>query len=334
MLVRFEDAVRIMSEKLEKHGASKEDAQKVSYEMARNSLEGTYTHGINRFFRVIRGLDSGIIDPSARPELKASFGALERYDGHLYFGVLNGLFGINRAMELASEHGIGLVAIMNTNHWMRAATYGYEACNKGYAALLFTNTIPNMPAWGAIDSHLGNNPFVMAFPKKDGKHMVFDSAMSQFSYGALEVAIQQKRKMPVNAGYDGNGNLSTDPVEVFKTRRLLPAGYWKGASMSFMLDIFASTLSLGRTVAGIGELKGDEHGVSEVFIAINYKKLVGEDEADAIAEEAISYLKSSIKAEGTDDIFYPGERMMKTKEKNLRDGIPVDDNVWADILSF
>ena len=53
------------------------------------------------------------------------------------------------------EHGVGLVALRNTNHWMRAATYGYQACEAGMAALCFTNTQPNMPAWGATDARLG-----------------------------------------------------------------------------------------------------------------------------------------------------------------------------------
>ena len=323
-----------MEEKLQKRSVCREDAYRVAYEMARNALEGTYTHGINRFERLVRNIEEGIIFPDARPELKASFGAMERYDGHLGFGILNALFSMNRAMDLAGEHGIGMVGMMNTNHWMRAATYGYEACSRGFAAICFTNTIPNMPAWGAVDSRLGNNPFVMAFPRSNGQHMIVDSAMTQFSYGALDVARLAGEKMSVNAGYDRDGNMTDDPVKVLETRRLLPAGFWKGSALSFMLDIFASCLSCGRAVADVAELEGDEHGVSQLFIAIDYSRITEKEEADAIAEHAISFLKGSAKADDCREIVYPGERMKRRRETNLREGIPVDDGVWARILAL
>ena len=157
MRIAFDDALSVMREKLVDHGTSPETAGKVAYEMARNSLEGTYTHGINRFARLVRGIDSGIVIPGAEPTLISSFGAIERYDGNRGFGITNALFAMDRAMAKASEHGIGMAGLVNTNHWMRAATYGYHAVEKGYAAICFTNTIPNMPAWGAVDSRLGNN---------------------------------------------------------------------------------------------------------------------------------------------------------------------------------
>ena len=334
MRIAFDDALSVMREKLVEHGTSPEKAGMVAYEMARNSLEGTYTHGINRFARLVRGIDSGIVIPGAEPTLISSFGAIERYDGNLGFGITNALFAMDRAMAKASEHGIGMAGLVNTNHWMRAATYGYHAVEKGYAAICFTNTIPNMPAWGAVDSRLGNNPFVMAFPRKDGRHMVFDSAMTQFSYGALEVARLAGERMSVAAGFDKDGFLSDDPAAVLETRRMIPAGFWKGSALSFLLDIFASCITLGRCVADISRLEGDEHGVSQLFFAIDYGKMVDEEEAYRTAERAIAFLKESKKADGAGEIVYPGERMMRARERNLREGIPVDDGVWNEILSL
>ena len=333
MRIRFEEAERVMNDMLISHGTPADKARIVAYEMARNSLEGTYTHGINRFARLVRSVDSGTIVPSAEPELVASCGAMSRYEGHMGFGIVNAIFAMDRAIDLASEHGIGLVSLAHSNHWLRAATYGYRALECGCAAICFTNTTNNMPAWGATDSRLGNNPFVMAFPRKNGQHMIVDSAMSQFSYGALEVARLAGKQMSVAAGFDKNGNITTDPSAVLETRRPLSAGYWKGAAMSFMIDIFSSCLSGGFPVADIAEQK-EESALSQVFIAIDYRKIVGEDEADRIAERAIKYLKGSTKAEGTKEIVYPGERMMRVREENLREGIPVDERVWSEILSL
>ncbi len=334
MRISFADATKVLIDKLEKHGCPKDRASLVGYEMVRNSLEGTYTHGINRFARLIRNIDEKIVLPNEDIKLLASFNAMESYDGCLGLGIVNATFAMNRAIELASRYGIAVIAVRNTNHWLRAATYGYQACDRGYAAICFTNTIPNMPTWGACDSRIGNNPLMMAFPKKDGMHIVVDSAMSQFSYGSLELARLEGRLMPFDAGFDKDGNLTKDPDKVIKSRRIIPAGYWKGAALSFILDILASSLSDGNSVAKIGKLPGDEHGVSQIFIAIDYTKLISEENADAIVGFAISDLKESIKAEGTKEIIYPGERLHKIREENLKNGIPVDSGIWEEILKL
>ena len=241
----FEEVKACLCQVLAGRGCPEKKAEKVAHEMARNSLEGVYTHGINRFARLIRNIDEGIVRPGAEPEVTVRMGAMEQVDGHLGLGITNAWFSMEEAVKLAKSYGIGLVALRNTNHWMRAATYGYQACDAGMAAVCFTNTMPNMPTWGAVDSRIGNNPLVFAFPRREG-HLITDMAMSQFSYGALELARLQGRQMAIDAGFDTAGNLTRDPDSVIKSQRILPTGYWKGAALSFMLDIFAGVLSATR----------------------------------------------------------------------------------------
>ena len=308
-------------------------AQKVAHEMARNSLEGVYSHGINRFPRLMRNIDAGIVHPDADPVVLNHFGALMSMDGNLGLGVVNASIAMDHAIALAKEHGIGLVALRNTNHWMRAATYGYQACDAGMAAICFSNTIPNMPTWGAMDARLGNNPMVLAIPREGG-HVLLDMAASQFSYGALELAQLQGRQMPIDAGFDEEGNLTRDPATVIRTRRILPTGYWKGAGLSFLLDLFAGCMSLGNTSLGVGKLPGDEHGQSQMFIGINYRAIAPKELSDKIADEAVEYLLASRKDNKTERIVYPGQRMNESREKNLHQGIPVDERIWAEIKAF
>jgi 3-dehydro-L-gulonate 2-dehydrogenase len=331
MRIKFGEAQKVLSRKLQSRGCSDTQSFEVSKEMVRNSLEGTYTHGINRFARLIRNIDEGIVIPNVSPDLVSGFGAIERYDGQLGLGVSNALFSMKRAIELAEIFGMGLVALRNTNHWMRAATYGYLACEAGMAGMCFTNTMPNMPTWGAVDSRIGNNPFVMAFPRSEGAHLIVDCAMSQFSYGALELARLEGRAMPIDAGFDESGDLTKDPDQVIKTQRILPTGYWKGAAISFMLDMFASCLSVGNSVSEIGKLAGDEHGVSQVFVAINYKVISRDQDVSRIVENAIEDLKSSQPVSTNRPIIYTGEQVAMIRRENEDVGIPVDTRVWDEI---
>jgi 3-dehydro-L-gulonate 2-dehydrogenase len=138
--------------------------------------------------------------------------------------------------ELAKISGIGCVALANTNHWMRGGYYGWQAARKGVVFIGWSNTIGNMPAYGATDTRLGNNPVVISLPYQ-GNAIVLDMAMSQFSYGAMEAATLKGEQLPVFGGYDQNGNLTKDPSAVLETRRMLSIGYWKGAGLSLLLTL-------------------------------------------------------------------------------------------------
>jgi TRAP-type C4-dicarboxylate transport system permease small subunit len=119
MRIKYEKIQNILTKKLQSRGCSYDQSVEVGREIARNSLEGNYTHGINRFARLIRNIDEGIVIPNVRPTLVSGFEAIERYDGNLGLGVSNALFTMKRAIELAKRYGIGLVALKNTNHWIK-----------------------------------------------------------------------------------------------------------------------------------------------------------------------------------------------------------------------
>lgn len=323
----------VMENILLARGCPREHATRVAFEVMRNSLEGTYSHGVNRFPRLVRGIDKGFVKMDALPVLIHAFGATENYDGQLGFGIINAQACMGRAIALASEHGIGFVALRNTNHWLRAATYGYQACDQGMAGICFTNTLPNMPTWGARDARIGNNPLVMAFPWKEG-HILVDMAMSQFSYGALELAVLEEKQMSYIAGFDSDGNLTTDPAAVLQSKRILPTGYWKGAALAFALDIFAGATSLGSTSSEIGKNRSDEYGLSQAFIAIDFTRIAPREDVECIVRNAVEDLLASVPDGSDQKIVYAGQRMKEIKAHNERNGIPLDERVWNEIKSM
>ena len=89
-------------------------------------MAGVYSHGLNRFPRVVEYLKKGEIDPKVKAEKIMGFGAFERWDGHRGFGPLNAKLAMDRAVELAKEFGMGIVALGNNNHWMRGGSYGWQ----------------------------------------------------------------------------------------------------------------------------------------------------------------------------------------------------------------
>jgi len=300
-----------------------EVAEACAATFADNSRDGVYSHGLNRFPTFVEYVTEGLVIPHATPTQVKTMGAIEQWDGNLAPGMLNAKFCMNRAIDLANDNGIGCVAIKNTNHWMRGGSYGLQAAEAGYIGLCFTNTIANLPPWGGTEPRLGNNPLVIAIPRKGG-HVVLDMAISQYAFGKLWQYEAQGKPLPVPGGYDNKGNLTTDAAAIVESKRALPIGFWKGSGLSLVLDLLATLLSGGDSTAAITQAGRKESGVSQVFIAI---KTDNEKNA-AMIDEIIAYTKSS---EADEEILFPGENMLRTREQSLKQGVWVDEEIWGKV---
>ncbi|HEY8805285.1 MAG TPA: 3-dehydro-L-gulonate 2-dehydrogenase [Clostridium sp.] len=316
-----------------KKGFNEKMADEAAQLFTETSCDGVYSHGVNRFPRVMEYIDKGYIDVTAIPTKIEGMGPFERWDGNLGLGNLNAKVCMDRAIELAREHTIGCVAIKNTNHWMRGGSYGWQAADAGCIGICWTNTQPNMPAWGAKDRRIGNNPLILAVPREGG-HVVLDLAMAQFSYGKMEACKLKNELLPVAGGYDSEGNITNDPAEIEKTWRVLPIGFWKGSGISILLDLIATILSGGNSTYKIGQLGQDEYQLSQVCIAIDAKKIAGDDFLSKAVNEVLDDIKLSEKVKENSEIFYPGERTLNTRNENLEKGILVDEGIWSKIKAM
>lgn len=299
---------------------------------AETTRDGVYSHGLNRFPRFLGTIRNGSVVPNAEPTLTTSFMALERWDGNAGPGNLNALASMDRAITLAKQFGIGAVALANTNHWMRGGTYGWQAADQGLFAIAWTNTLPNLPAWGATVPTLGNNPLVLAIPRPEGP-IVLDMAMSQFSYGALAKYAKAGELLPVPGGYDASGALTNDPAAIETSGRALPIGFWKGSGLSMTLDLFAAMLSGGKPSCKVDRDPLRETAVTQFFLAIDPSHIGDAGGMQAIAETVLADLKQAPTVVPGRPARYPGEQTLQLREENLRLGVPVDPDIWAKLQS-
>lgn len=331
-----------------KQGINLEKAKLLSAIHTESSLYGVYSHGINRVSQFIKHFQAGFININTEATLINSLGQIERWDGNAGSGVINATKCTSRAIELAKDNGLGLVALRNTNHWMRAGTYGWQAAKAGCIGIMFTNTQPNMPAWGGKNSRLGNNPLVIAIPRKAG-HVVLDMAMSQFSFGKIHEYQLRGEKLPYPGGWDENEQLTDEPEKILNTEKSLPVGYWKGSALSMILDMLATLLSAGNSTAKISN-KQIETCVSQVFICIDPSKFGDGELQESLLAEIINYThdiesitgnandasgKSKNDSSGANQqVYYPGERAIKTYRHNKAHGMQINETVWQDILAL
>jgi 3-dehydro-L-gulonate 2-dehydrogenase len=330
--VPYTDLYEALKTALLKLGLTEPRASLSAQLFAETTRDGVYTHGLNRFPRLETMVRNGSIDIHAEPSLTASFGSIERWNGNRGIGNLNAHASMQRAITLARQTGVGAVALANTNHWMRGGTYGWQAAEQGVFGICWTNTLANLPAWGANAPTIGNNPLVIAIPRANGP-IVLDMAMSQFSYGTLAAYSKRNQPLPVDGGFDAEGNLTREAAAIEASQRALPIGYWKGSGLAIVLDTVAAMLSGGLATHQIPTDPTRETGLSQLFLAIDTTNIASVEELDHIADNIIADLHKATPADPNKPLRYPGEQTLRLREENLRLGVPVDPEIWQQLIT-
>ena len=296
-----------------------------------SSADGVESHGANRVHRFIDYVKKGWVDPKGEPKLLGQKGLAENYDGNLGPGITNAIFCTDRAIELANEHGIGLVTLNNTTHWMRGGTYAWRMAESGKIGISWIATESCMPMWGSDEPGIGNNPFCMAVPRENGE-IVLDMAMSQYAYGKLGVYRLAGKQLPYPGGFDENGNLTSDPSAIERSKRILPTGYWKGTSMALVLDLVASALANGNTGSDLDdEKRGSCTGCCQVFIAIDPYLFGDKDIIQKKWDNRVKRADLSHPIDSSHPVKCPGENTLQRRSISMREGINVDEKIWEQI---
>jgi 3-dehydro-L-gulonate 2-dehydrogenase len=214
---------------------------------------------------------------------------------------------------------------------MRAGNYGWQAADNGCTAICFTNGTPVMAPHGAHVAKLGNNPVVIAVPRADGRHVVLDTAMSQYSWGRLKILRAAGKQADLPAGFTKDGHLTTDPAAVLESGATLPIGHWKGAGLALLFDIVAATLANGLPSVDVAKNPFDT-GVSQLFIAIHGNPLGGDPQS--ILDTILADIHNTPATDPNAKLLIPGERALRDRTENARLGCPVDPQIWSQISAL
>ena len=330
--VRYEEAVEQMTRGLSKLMDGK-TARRFAEIFAGNSLDGVYSHGMNRYPRYLSDMASGLCDAKVtQAERVSGLGGLEVWDAHFGVGPLIAQQMADRAIELARTHGIACVALRNNSHWLRAGRYGLMMADAGMMGLCMTNTCMNLVAYGAKEPSTGNNPITIAIPRRAGS-LVMDMAVSQYAFGKLEIMAQEGGMLDTPCGYDTDGNLTNDPQKIVESGLMTPMALWKGSALSIMIDLMVSMLSLGRTSLAIGTPADGEKGMSQMFVCMNPAAVIDMDKAEAQMEKTIAFLNGLEPKDGVHGVHAPGENLERTRARNRERGIPVTEDTWQKIVN-
>src|SRR5262249_54057028 len=171
-------------------------------------------------------------------------------DGNQGWGHHVSTIAMELAIAKARAHGVGFIAVRNSNHYGAAANYSMMALGHDMIGLSMTNAPgpATVPTFGR-KAMLGTNPLSLAAPAGRHHPFVLDMATSTVAIGKLSIASRWAKPIPAGWALDAEGQPTTDPGLALATRLLTPLGgtpeqgSHKGYGLSVMVDILAGVLS-------------------------------------------------------------------------------------------
>ena len=137
--------------------------------------------------------------------------------------------------------------------------------------------------------------------------------------------------MAVVGGFDDDGELTQDPHVLWKNKRLLPMGFWKGSSMSLVLDMMLTAITGGRSVPALTEDQDGEFGVSQFLIAIDLSKTIEQAQFATEMQRIRDYVLASEPAE-SGEVSIAGSRIQGYIDKHEKaGGIDIHPDIWDQI---
>jgi len=106
---------------------------------------------------------------------------------------------------------------------------------------------------------------------------------------------------------------------------LMPFGTYKGWGINVAIDVLGGALNLSGTGS---RAKGQ--GV--LMTAINVEAFVPVQEFKAEVDRLIEEIKASPPRAGVQEVLLPGEREHTTMLKRKREGIPIDEESWKNVV--
>lgn len=321
---------------LQRAGLLQSSSDVVADLLVYSQRRGVLSHGLNLLEPYVERIINGGTNPDPHPRITGA-GAVRTVDGDGGIGGAACVAASDEAAALAEQHGIGMVAVRNTNHAGALAYYVERLVQRGLAAIVVSNADPSMVPPGGGAAVLGSNPLSIGVPESmTNGRLILDMATSAAAHGKIVNAARAGRPIPADWAVDEHGDPTTDPDEALRGA-LVPAAGPKGFGLAFMIDVLCAGLSGGPIGREIVPLKASTHlpqQVSVLIIAISPDHCAGSAHLDATANALVDAVGSARSQEDIRGLpLVPGEpEFIKRREQETL--VAIDANLIANLVGL
>jgi len=311
-------------------GASEEEAAVIARYNIGANLVGHDSHGIILIPQYIERIKANHIVPQAPWVITQETPTTTVIDGNWGFGYAVTDRAMRYTIEKAKKQNVAAATVFRQSHIGRLASYPLIAAAEGMIALITADSGRSPKAvapFGGAKARLGTNPLCFAIPSNLDGPLVFDMATSAAAAGKINVATARGEQVPAGWLIDAEGRPSTDPKVLKAGGALLPLGGtegYKGTGLAVIVEILSGLLTgLGFGVEPTG--RHNDGCFMAVFNVAAFRDLATfKNEVTEFAQ----YLKATPLAQGSTEVFYPGEVEFKKEQDRRKNGIPVEDATW------
>jgi uncharacterized oxidoreductase len=247
------------------------------------------------------------------------------------------------AIEKARKQGIASCSVVNGEWITNLFYYSMMAQEKDMIGLVVAREGPVCAPWGGTKPVTGTNPMSIAIPAGKAYPIVSDFATTIVAQGHVLSLLLDGKTIPDNWLIDRQGNpvrslslgdhalkthdLTPEDMDEFwiKEGSLLPFGTYKGYGINVAIDVLGGALNLSGTGS---RAKGQ--GV--LMTALNVEAFVPVKDFKAEVDRLVEEIKSSPPRPGFQEVLLPGEREHRMMEKRRKEGIPIDERSWKNIV--
>lgn len=334
--VHYTDLKQFATEILTATGADREDAAAVADALLWADLRGRYPQGVSRLPVFAKRVQRKLIVSPARMTFEQVAPAAFRLDAGNGFGHIAGRLAMAKAVSVAQEQGVGFVAVRNSNLYGAASYFCDLAVARACLSFTCTNAVAKVAPHGGRQALFGTNPLAFGCPTPSGDPILVDFSTSALSGSDTRARGETGNTLPPGAALDKDGNPTQNPSDV-AAGALLPAAGPKGFGLALIVDILAGILSgaaSGKEVGSMYNTWDKPVNAGHVFLAVDIERFVSLEEFSARINTLIHWLRENAPIDPATPVRYPGEMRAELARRFLAEGIPLPEQVTAQLSSL
>jgi LDH2 family malate/lactate/ureidoglycolate dehydrogenase len=312
---------------VKKSGVPDDEAETIVDVLVSGSLWGIDSHGVRALPRFTQK------KARANMRILKEAPAIATLDADNTWGPVSAKRAMEIAMEKAGEQGTASCSVVNGEWITNLFYYAMMAVENDMIGFAFAREGPVCVPWGGTKPVMGTNPMSIGVPAEKEYPIVLDFATTMVAQGHVMTYLLEGKPLPEGWLIDRQGypiwghDVTLGTIDEFWETggSLLPFGTYKGYGINVVIDILGGALNL----TGTGS-RAKGQGV--LMTAIDIAAFVPVEDFKEEVDRLIAEIKSSPVMPGFDEVLLPGEREHRAMEERMREGIPIDEKSWRDIL--
>lgn len=301
-------------------------------------LHGSQAHGALHLPLYLTGLLDGTIKTRPIVTWESNLPCTRVMDADNALGIVASRRGLEVAIELARQYGLGAVAIRNSSHFGVAGYYADYAAERGLICWSFSNASPAIAPTGGVEPLFGTNPIGAGFPLPGDDPIVLDMATAIVARSKIKQASSLGETIPEGWALDPDGNPTTNP-DLAVQGSVLPIGGPKGYGLALMVEMLCTALSDGEP--GFQILYENQAKrpslIGQFMLVMNPDGFVGMERYGRRAAHIAERVKASRPKDENDPPRLPGTRGRQLRRDYEANGIPVTPvmrNAFANVVKL